>query len=421
MSQLRRHLERDVLGWWVRHGVDPDHGGVFTCFSNDGELISDEKYTWSQGRWAWTCALAYAESAAGRLDQDPQDWRRRSLRSADFLAQHAFLDDDRTSFRLSADGHKLPDPQTGEYATSVFADLFAVLGLAGAARIAEQPDGQRLAQAERTLLAADRSIRNRTAPSAPYPVPPGYTDLAGKMMLAHVSHELYLTHPSAPVRKVLEAAVADLVGVGPARGDSQPMLSADTWWEFAPDARADQDTLLASHVTPGHLLECLWMLVHIGEHLPELATPPALLTDLALRAFEAGWDDEHGGLLRYTHRDGGRPRGRSTPGSEYETLVQNTWDTKLWWVHAEAMYAAELLARGTGSLALEEWSRRINDYTLSTFPASPLPTSGDAPGNEWIQIRDRSGAPLDAVVALPVKDPMHIARSLMLLNRLGER
>lgn len=47
---------------------------------------------------------------------------------------------------------------------------------------------------------------------------------------------------------------------------------------------------------------------------------------------------------------------------------------------------------------------------MATFP--------DPDGQEWIQIRSRDGSPLDEVVALPVKDPMHIARSLLLLNAL---
>ena len=90
--------------------------------------------------------------------------------------------------------------------------------------------------------------------------------------------------------------------------------------------------------------------------------------------------------------------------------MQRTWDTKLWWVHAETMYATALLARRTGSPQLTRWADRVREYTLGTFP--------DPCGREWIQIRARDGIPLDEVVALPVKDPMHIARSLLLLNRL---
>lgn len=95
--------------------------------------------------------------------------------------------------------------------------------------------------------------------------------------------------------------------------------------------------------------------------------------------------------------------------------MQRTWDTKLWWVHAEAMYSTALLAVRTGSQELARWADRMREYTLGTFP--------DPDGNEWLQIRSRDGSPLDEVVALPVKDPMHIARSLLLLNALegGER
>jgi N-acylglucosamine 2-epimerase len=52
-------------------------------------------------------------------------------------------------------------------------------------------------------------------------------------------------------------------------------------------------------------------------------------------------------------------------------------------------------------------------------------TFPDPSGKEWIQIRDREGTPIRRVVALPVKDPYHIARCflkiLLLLRREIER
>ena len=446
--ELRPHLERDVLGWWDREGADDHLGGVRTCFTNRGEAISREKYTWSQGRWAWTCALAAEEIEAGRMSGDSALWRRRSLQTADFLVDHAFLPDGRTSFRLSEHGEQLAD-EDGELATSVFADLFAVLGLAGAARTvpgaeagltsgpgtdsgttepgitesgiagsgttesgtAGQGRERWLAQARRTLLGAETSIRARTAKSAPYPVPAGFTDLAGPMTLVHVAGELHRAAPSDEVLAVFTGARNTLLGdEGATSGDENPFLGTETWWEFRPDHARDHNTLLARHVTPGHLLELLWMLVHVGDQHPQLAVPDATLTSLALRALETGWDAAEGGLLRYVDREaGGAPVGRllETP---YEALVQRTWDTKLWWVHAEAMYATALLARRTGSPELARWAQRVREYTLGTFP--------DPAGQEWLQNRRRDGSPLDEVVALPVKDPMHIARSLLLLNAL---
>ena len=40
---------------------------------------------------------------------------------------------------------------------------------------------------------------------------------------------------------------------------------------------------------------------------------------------------------------------------------------------------------------------------------------------EWIQIRQRDGSPLNKVVALPVKDPMHVARAFILCIDLLRR
>jgi N-acylglucosamine 2-epimerase len=61
---------------------------------------------------------------------------------------------------------------------------------------------------------------------------------------------------------------------------------------------------------------------------------------------------------------------------------------------------------------LAEAFRRTWDYVVRTFP-HPDPAVG-----EWIQIRDRAGRPLEQVVALPVKDPYHIARNLLQLLAL---
>lgn len=404
MSGLRSHLEEDVLGWWSREAADDRLGGIRTCFTNRGLPISGEKYTWSQGRWAWTCALVADEIEEGRLTGDAILWRDRSTRTADFLTTHAFLPDGRTSFRLSETGEHMAD-EHGEVATSVFADLFAVLGLAGAIRTAGgEARGEWTAQARRTLGGAAVSLRDGTAKSAPYPVPAGFRDLASPMTLVHVAAELHRAAPSGAVHDLLARARNALLE------DESAFLAPDTWWEFRPDSAADHDTLLARHVTPGHLLELVWMLVHVGDQLPQFAVPEATLTDLALRALETGWDESDGGLLRYADREtGGEPRGRLL-GAPYEDLVQRTWDTKLWWVHAETMYATALLARRTGSPQLTRWADRVREYTLGTFP--------DPCGREWIQIRARDGIPLDEVVALPVKDPMHIARSLLLLNRL---
>jgi N-acylglucosamine 2-epimerase len=51
----------------------------------------------------------------------------------------------------------------------------------------------------------------------------------------------------------------------------------------------------------------------------------------------------------------------------------------------------------------------VHEYTFRVFP------NPDQGIGEWIQIRDREGAPESKVVALPVKDPFHITRNLILI------
>ena len=125
--------------------------------------------------------------------------------------------------------------------------------------------------------------------------------------------------------------------------------------------------------------------------------------------FLLGWDSEFGGLFRFVDRDGGRPRGEGneeeqpadSDRAEYEKMVLGTWDSKLWWPHAEALYLFALLYE------------KSRDYAFSVFPDRCL--------GEWVQIRRRDGMPEDRVVALPVKDPFHILRSFIKLVELAER
>lgn len=407
MGRWRQHLLEDVLPWWESRALDDEVGGVFTCFDNGGVLLSEEKYTWSQGRWAWLCAELAEEARSGRLSLDADAWSRRATGTAHFLATHVPVPGGRTAFRTDRYGQQLAGPD-GEVATSVFADLFAALGLGAALRVDPSAPAEWLGLATTILGTAEAAVADRTALTAPYPVPAGFRDLAGPMNLLHTAAELLRARtagavPGAPewdlVKGVRDRALAAL---------REDFLAETTWSEFLPVAGGLDETMLARHRTPGHLLEALWMLVH-AEEQAGLVPETERYVSLALTALSIGWDETEGGVLRYVDSEGGAPRGdllgeEPTP---YEALVSDTWDTKLWWVHAEAVYATGLLAGSSTRLA--GWHDRLADYTMATFP--------DHENGEWLQIRTRTGAPLNAVVALPVKDPFHVIRALIFLNR----
>jgi N-acylglucosamine 2-epimerase len=376
----RDHLVDDVLAWWTANGPDHEHGGVLTCWDNAGtRLVSTDKYTWSQGRWAWLTARVAL--AARLLDVDAGWYADQAVRTARFVRDHALLPDGTTAFVTNRAGDEV-----GPH-TSVYADLFAALGFAGVARL--HPEGEWSGHAEDVLLRSAAAIETGTCRSEPYPVPAGHRSFGLPMILVGVGEQVHRATGSAASAAVVRDAARQIEEHHLARDDVAEMPSAS-------------DGLLSRHRTPGHVLEAAWFLHHARDLLAGSAlAEPDRLARIAVHALELGWDGVHGGLLRYADRDGGAPAGARTD-DPYEALVVDTWDTKLWWPHAEALYATALLA--------PEHHARLHEYVFRTFP--------EGPGREWTQIRTRDGTPVDKTVALPVKDPFHIARALLMLVEL---
>ena len=128
-------------------------------------------------------------------------------------------------------------------------------------------------------------------------------------------------------------------------------------------------------------------------------------------AVRLGWDDPYGGLLLFVDQQGGIPGG-SVAGEEEDPMVQKVlrdWDSKVWWTHSEGLYATLLAFKLTGDPEFLSLYRSLHQYAFATFP-----NSNRAVG-EWIQIRDRAGRPQQKVVALPVKDPYHVIRAVVLI------
>jgi N-acylglucosamine 2-epimerase len=373
----RDHLVDDVLAWWAAHGPDHEHGGVLTCWDNAGtRLVAGDKYTWSQGRWAWLTARVALD--ADLLGVDGGWYAEQAVRTARFVRDHALLPDGTTAFVTDRTG-----AEAGPH-TSVYADLFAALGFAGVARL--DPGGDWGGYADDLLLRSAAAIDAGHVRSDPYPVPAGHRSFGLPMILVGVGEQVHRAAGSAASVDVVRRAAREI---------EQFHLDGDDVAEMPSSA----DGLLARHRTPGHVLEATWFLHHAGDLLDGTVLGERdRLARIAVHALDLGRDDVHGGLLRYVDRDGGPPGGARTE-DPYEALVVDTWDTKLWWPHAEALYATALLA--------PERHAQLHDYVFRTFP--------EGPGREWTQIRTRAGAPLEKTVALPVKDPFHIARALLLL------
>ena len=45
-----------VVDFWLKHGMDPVYGGVYTCLDRTGKVYSTDKSVWMQGRCGWMFA-----------------------------------------------------------------------------------------------------------------------------------------------------------------------------------------------------------------------------------------------------------------------------------------------------------------------------------------------------------------------------
>lgn len=401
------HIQQQLLPFWEK-ALDRKNGGIYTCFDNQGDnLISKDKFTWSQGRFLWLWSRLASLFHKGTLAGDAEDYLEQARRTYDFLEKHAFLPNGHVAFLLSETGEK-KEPVPGQgYDTSFYADCFVILGYSEFARVSGD-----LTVFERALKQYDQLVQRLEAGevrSEPYPVPDGYEAHGYTMIMLNTTQEL------ADTAEIKGWPHADRLRQQSVRYMDKIMnhfmdksYRVREVMSLSDAGRAD--TILARHLNPGHTIECMWFVMAEAEKTgkKEVIEQAVEVTETA---FAMGWDAQYGGLLRYIDLEGGKPDGEVL-GGPFEELVANTWDTKLWWPHSEAVYTSLLGYALTKDERMLERYNQVHDYTFRTFP-NPNQSVG-----EWIQIRNRNGEPMNSVVALPVKDPYHILRNLLLCVEL---
>ena len=457
----RRQLFDEVLPFWMKRGIDRKLGGFFTCFSNRGDrLLHPHKFTWSQGRFVWVLSRLAREFKGRRPEAEIADYLGCAGAGARFLMKHARLPSGSCAFILSEQGEPIllnPDGTArkagpGEvYDTSVYADLFVVYGIAEYAMAA----GDRQAYDFAADL-YDSAMARFLAPvyhSDPYPVPPGYEAHGRPMILCETAHEMaqaaehFRPFDPSTLRPSFDPEVSGPNGqdrTGGTQGGPEPrrtgrdprkdafltqagQFMAEVMDKFRDPKTnvilemhsadpAKRETMLGTYVNPGHMLESMWFVIHLAERLG-MKGRIAQAIEVIRAACRVGWDEEHGGFFQFAHRDGGAPRGPVPPelaDAEMIRKLRGNWDNKLWWPHSEALYALLLGYRHSRAEDLLDWYWKAHDYAFGVFP------NPDRSIGEWIHIRDRSGAPVDKVVALPVKDPFHVPRAFILCIQLLE-
>lgn len=375
---LHAHLFDHVLPFWTKHAIDPC-GGICTCVNDRGEILSGEKWLWSQWRAVWVFSRLY-----NKLDRDPE-WLRLAQHIAEFCIRYGW--------ETSADGWALLLSRDGKILRgyeSTYVDAFALYGLTELYLATGDTAYRSLAC--RTADASLKKLRQPydRIPHFPYPIPPGAKPHGIPMLWSYGLAEL---GGALKDERYLRAAAALSEEIF--RDHHRP--ASDAFLEFVRLDGGDFPGPPGSAVVPGHVIEDMWFQVHVADHLRTAGlTPPRPDTAIfhhLLRHLELGWDRTEGGLLLALDVAGRTPVG------------WNYADTKLWWPHTEALYGALLGWQRTGDPKFHDWYERIWHVCLQHYV--------DWENGEWRQKLSRTFSPISEVVALPVKDPFHLPRSLI--------
>ncbi|MBL8231026.1 MAG: AGE family epimerase/isomerase [Bryobacterales bacterium] len=374
-SFYRGFLLDGIVPFWMRHGADHEFGGVLSCMNEDGTPVNTNKYIWSQARFLWVLSALYRRLEARA------EWLEAARKTAQFLIHHGRDPQGRWLYCVSREGAPIEGP------TSIFADCFAVYGFTEYHRASGDTAALDLAvRIHRNILAR---IAAGDMPTAPYAYPPDVRIHSISMMLTEITNRLAEATGDPEHEAVAERHARRIVDkfLRPEKGALVEILSPS--YETIPGPAG-------TYVVPGHAIESMWFVIEWARRRGH--------QDVIRRAVQAirqhlelGWDPEFGGLFLAIDLEGHPPY---FPNAE----------KKIWWPHTEALYAL-LLAHGlTGEPWCLDWYWRIHHYSFEHFH---MPEVG-----EWRQRLNREGKPIQDLIALPVKDPFHLPRAVLLILEL---
>ena len=364
----RDGLLNDTIPWWQTRFIDREHGGFLTYRATDGSLLSTDKPVWVLGRVTWMWSRLY-----NTVEKRPE-WLAVAQHGVDFMLKHAFDSDGRMFYSLTRDGRPL---RKRRY---LFSETFGTIALAEFARAS---GSEEMLDRARKLYALIL-MYYRTPGLLPPKVLPQTRILKGHampMILLATSQIMREIDPAPlyddTITRACEEVFRDFV-----KPEKHCLLET-----VAPDGSII-DNPEGRTVNPGHAIETSWFIMQEGHHRNDTSLIQQALQVLEW-SLEIGWDKEFGGILYFVDCDGKQPE-------PYEH------DMKLWWPHAEALYACLLAYYLTSDSKWAVWYERVHEWTFNHFP--------DRKNGEWFGYLRRDGAISSTNKGNMWKGPFHLPR-----------
>lgn len=373
----RRELFDSVVPFWLTHSLDHQNGGQFNSLDRVGSVFDSDKSMWLQGRALWMFAKLYNEV------EQRQEWLDAARHIYEFIMRCGFDSDGRMFFAVTADGRPL---RKRRY---IFTETFAVIGLAEYARATADAGALQRAIATYRLVVDHLRNPGRLAPKV-FPQTRRAKAHNVSMIMLATTQELRLAASPAPLyTQVVDEALNQIL---------KHFLDQEAQAVFevlgAEGERLDTDD--GRRITPGHAMESAAFVLHeaMARADESLIAPALKMIDYSLAW---GWDEECGGLLYFVDAEGKPP-------------TRLEWDMKLWWPHAEALYALLIAYRVSGKEKYSRWFEQMHEWTFAHFP--------DPEYGGWYGYLRRDGS-----LSTPLKGGMwkgffHTPRALWLCWRL---
>jgi len=376
----RTGLLEDVVPFWIRHGVDREHGGLLSCLDRDGTVLDTDKGVWVQARATWL--FATLTLAVERREE----WLELARSGIQFMRAHCFDTDGRMFFQVTRDGRPL---RKRRY---VFTEAFGAIALAAWARASGD---ERAAEEARALFRLVLRCAREPGLLEPKGVPG-----------TRPSKSLGMPMILLATAQVLRATIAD-----PLADECIERSIEEIRRDFMrADVRAVMETVGPSGeridhfdgrlLNPGHALEAAWFVLEEAQHRGGDAALVETATTILDWTWERGWDTEHGGILYF--RDV-----RGLPVQEY-------WhDMKFWWPQTEAILATLMAHLATGEERYERWHTLAHDWAYAHFP--------DPEHGEWFGYLHRDGRLSVPLKGNLWKGPFHLPRMQLYCWKILER
>ena len=383
-ERYRSGLFDSTIPFWLKHGVDREHGGLLTGLAEDGALIDTDKAVWLQGRAAWTFSALYSTG-------HPQPEYLTTAKSClDFISTHCRGEGGKLYFTVTREGKPL---RMRRY---VYSECFAAIGNAAYAKATgDRQAAANAAEYFSTFL--HHSFTPGVMPAKVDPETRPSKGLAPLMIAIATAQEIRRNLGEticggANCTTWIDRAISEIE-----RDFFKPEIGA--LMEMVDPKGEIIDHFDGRTLNPGHSIECAWFVLHEGKHRKDQR-----LINLGLAILDCmwarGWDKEHGGLLYFTDLHG-KP-------------VQEYWaEMKFWWPHNEAEIATLLAWQLTKNAKYLEWHKLVHEWSHRVF--------ADPAHGEWFGYAHRDGKISTRLKGNMWKGPFHLPRmQWYCLNLTGE-